>query len=146
MISRAKTLTLPVEIGSLHEAQGFVRSQAGEMNVPESFLGNLELVVEELFVNIVNHARPVGRTEVEIRCELQASYDTSQEVFCLSVRDWGAPFNPLEQEVPSLETDLDDRPIGGLGIYLINQMTARCSYIREGDSNLFQAFVPVDNG
>lgn len=139
------SLTLPVAIENLHEAQWFVRKQAEQMGVSESLLGNLEMVVEELFVNIVNHARPKSRAEVEIHCSLQADSATSQHLFCLSVRDWGTPFNPLDQDEPFLESDIDDRPIGGLGIYLINQMTAHCSYSREGDSNLFLTFVPIDN-
>ena len=119
----------------------FVRSQADRADVPEAVRGKLDLVVEELFVNIVKHSyedRSNARAEVEIRCRKETVADNVKEVFSLTFKDFGAPFNPLEQQRPSLDTNLDERQIGGLGIYLTQLMADSCSYKREGDSNLFQ--------
>ena len=49
----------------------------------------------------------------------------------------GAAFNPLEKEAPTLEQDLESRPIGGLGVYLVRQMADHCAYARENDNNFF---------
>jgi len=139
----AASLILPAEIDHLHEAQRFVRHQAERMGVPEKFCSTLELVIEELFVNIVDHGRPAVNTDVEVQCVLEECSDNSMAIFALSIRDWGAPFNPLERDAPALGVDIEERSIGGLGIYLISKMAGRCTYVRDGESNLFQTFLEI---
>ena len=119
----------------------FVRYQAGQADVPETVLGKLDLVVEELFVNIVKYSyedRTNATAGFEIRCRKEVVADNAAGCFSITFKDFGPPFNPLEQAPPSLDTDLDERQVGGLGIYLTQLMADSCSYKREGDSNLFQ--------
>lgn len=132
-------LRIAAEFDNLLAAKAFVCRRAEMMGVPENLWSKLELVVEELFLNIVDHAQPKSGTGVEIICLRQSVGDYPEEMFCISVRDWGPPFNPLEKEAPALEQDLDGRPIGGLGIYLIIQMVDYCNYVREDECNLFTA-------
>lgn len=132
-------LSIAADFDNLVTVKDFVCSRAGEFAVPELLWSKLELVVEELFLNIVNHSCPAPRKSVDIICSQQRIGDKADEMFCVSVRDWGPPFNPLEKESPALEEDLDSRPIGGLGIFLVIQMADHCSYTREDDSNIFSA-------
>lgn len=135
------TLRISAEVGSLADVQGFVQGEAERLGVPDLLIPKLDLVSEEIFVNVANHAYPQGGGEAELRCFREA--DGSEEFFCLSIRDWGPPFNPLEQDAPSLDDDLDDRPIGGLGIFFVNEMADRCAYERDGDANEFRACFKV---
>ena len=132
-------LTIVADFDNLANVQDFVRRRAEELAVPNPLWFKLELVMEELFLNIVNHAKPKTRDEVEIDCIRQSFGDVSGEMFCVTVRDWGPPFNPLEKEDPALEQDLESRPIGGLGVYLVTQMADHCAYARKDGSNLFTA-------
>lgn len=119
----------------------FVRDQAAQAGVPERVQSKLDLVVEELFVNIVKYSYGQAASdtaEVEILCSKESVLDNAVQVFSLTFKDSGPPFNPLEQRPPSLEGDLDNRQVGGLGIYLTQLMADSCSYTRKGDSNLFQ--------
>ncbi len=132
-------LHIAADFDNLFAVKAFVCRRAEAMGVPDDLWSKLELVVEELFLNIVDHARPKSGTGVEIGCSWQSVGDVPDERFCISVRDWGSPFNPLEKEAPSLEQDVDGRPIGGLGIFLVIQMADYCNYVREDECNLFTA-------
>jgi len=128
--------SIAADFDNLAVVKSFVSRRAEELAVPDLLWSKLELVVEEIFLNIVNHAQPKIREEVEILCSLQGVEDTSDEMFCIAVRDWGPSFNPLEKEDPTREQDVDSRPIGGLGIFLVLQMSDHCTYTRENESNL----------
>ena len=55
----------------------------------------------------------------------------------MTVRDWGVPFNPLDQAAPDLAADISSRQVGGLGIYLVKQMASRLTYeYRDGGNVL----------
>ncbi len=129
--------SVAAEFDNLEAVKEYIRGHAMVMDVPDSLIPKLELVMEEIFLNIVNHARPRIKSEVEIRCWRQVAGDDLDEMFCVAVRDWGRAFNPLGKETPALEQDVEDRPIGGLGIYLVIQMADHCSYKRQDGSNLF---------
>ncbi len=47
----------------------------------------------------------------------------------------GYPFNPLTRAEPDLNASLDERPVGGLGIFLIRRLTQSVEYRREGNWN-----------
>lgn len=130
-------LNIAADFANLATVKAFVRRRAEELAVADLLWSKLELVVEEIFLNIVNHAHPKTKPVVEIRCSWQHVGNSPVKMFCVAVRDWGPPFNPLEKEAPSLEQDLDARQIGGLGIYLVLQMADHYTYVREDKSNLF---------
>lgn len=135
MHTPAAALRLRAVNENLDKVQDFIREQANLADVPEPLRPKLELVAEEVFVNVANHAYAQGQGEVEIHCRRETDHADSGTLFCLSFLDWGPPFNPLESPTPSLEAELDNRPIGGLGIYLVIQAADRCSYARENDTN-----------
>jgi len=132
-------LSIVADFDNLAEVTAFVCRRARELTAPELLWPKIELVVEELFLNIVNHSGLPPEAVVDISCSRQRVGDGPDDMFCISLRDRGQPFNPLKKEVPALEQDVDSRPIGGLGIYLVIQMADHCSYARQDDSNIFSA-------
>jgi len=137
-------LRLSASIDNLESAQAFMRQQATAFGVPEALHLKLDLVVEELFINIVNHARTDDKAEATIHCALTPDSATARAMFCLTFKDNGSPFNPLERAAPSLDNDLDKRQIGGLGIHLITKMADHCSYAYEEEENVFTACFAFD--
>lgn len=136
------SMSIAAVLDNLPKIMEFVRYQAVQAGVPDAVKNKLDLVVEELFVNIVKHSygqAASNAAEVEILCSSETMPDSSTQVFFLTFKDYGPPFNPLEQQLPSLDTDLDERQVGGLGIYLTQLMADSCSYKRKGNSNFFQA-------
>lgn len=90
----------------------------------------IHLVVEEIVVNIVNYAYPDGEGYLEVRVH------NDQQVLTFEFRDHGLPFNPLEQPVPDLDKPLEERSIGGLGIFLTKEMMDDTQYRYEQGENI----------
>lgn len=91
----------------------------------------LQLVVEEIVVNIVSYAYPVGKDG-----EVTIDVNKTPTAIEISFSDRGVPFNPLEKEDPDTTLSAEERPIGGLGIFLVKQMMDSVSYRYEDGRNI----------
>lgn len=111
----------------------FLRSVAGTYGISEKLLPTLNLAIEEAMTNVVSYAYDKG-TVGEIR--LNATYDAQLCELRFTLTDHGAPFDPTA--APDADTTLtaQERPIGGLGIFLVRQLMDRMEYRREGDDNV----------
>jgi len=89
----------------------------------------LDLVLEEILVNVTNHAYGGKSGKVEIDCFIRSDF------FCVTVRDWGTAFDPLSVDESNLPTDIDLRKIGGVGLLLVTTMSDSCTYERKNDAN-----------
>ncbi len=102
------------------------------LHLPESLTNMLNLALEEALVNSISYAYPKGETgKVSLTTEWKEP--TSTLVFTLV--DRGIPFDPTA--MPEVDTTLsaDERPIGGLGIYLIRKIMTDVRYERVNDEN-----------
>jgi len=109
----------------------FVRKGAAEARFPEARMGELDLMIEEIFVNVCRYAYPDGTTGmVTITYWISVSGELKVEV-----ADHGVEFNPLAAEPANATLDLEDRPIGGLGIFLVRTLAASLTYCREAGWN-----------
>ncbi len=99
---------------------------------PEA-IGELELILEELLVNVISYAYDEpGTGTIHVSASVQGKAVT------LEVRDRGCAFDPLGREAPDLDADIEDRPIGGLGIYLVRELATSVTYERVGDENVLR--------
>ncbi|MDD2811286.1 ATP-binding protein [Rhodoferax sp.] len=96
-------------------------------------VAQVQLVVEELVVNIMNYGSQSGaETLIELTLVQEGQH------LHLTLSDNGMAFDPLQVKAPDLSTDLDQRPVGGLGIYLVTQLVDELSYQRVGSWNRLQ--------
>ena len=93
----------------------------------------LELAIDELVTNAISYGYPDGGSG---KVTVEVSIDSDRVV--LIVRDDGIAFDPLAQAPePTLEGDVEDRPIGGLGLHLVEAMMDEVAYERrEGENRL----------
>ena len=94
-------------------------------------LSELELILEEVLVNIISYAY-----DAEGAGTIRVLAAVDHEKVRLEFRDSGAAFNPLDQALPDLDAEIDDRPIGGLGIFLVNQLATSVVYEGRGAENV----------
>lgn len=92
---------------------------------------NLNLAFDELLTNTISYGYD-DNAEHEIVVRLAVS-DTAVSA---EIVDDGAAFDPLSREDPDVDADLDDREIGGLGIFFVKQFMDEVAYRREGDYNI----------
>ena len=98
----------------------------------ETLRFKIRLSVEEIAENIVNYAYNNGNGFVEITTPLDEA-----GMLTISFKDAGVPFNPLEKEDPDITLSLDERPVGGLGIFICKKMMDSVSYVFEDGCNNF---------
>lgn len=123
-------LRQPAALDSLEQLRRFAVKRAGASGLTAERLFKLELALEEILVNIINYAYPHGSGDVEVTCA------EDQDFFHVSIRDWGAPFDPLSKKDPDVTKDIADRPIGGLGIFFVREMADAVGYERRGEANV----------
>lgn len=125
-------LKLPATIDSLRELTDFIRHGAQSAALPEAQLDRLDLVMEEIVMNVINYAYPEGgRGTIEVGYAV----DGPGKLF-VQVCDTGRAFDPLAKNPPDLRLGLADRPIGGLGIFLVKQIARSINYTRVDNRNV----------
>ena len=124
-------LELEAEVSSLGEVTEFIRKGAREASLPVERVSELDLLIEEIFMNVCRHAYPDGIPGV-VRITYSVSLAGELKV---EVADQGIEFNPLEAGPANTTLDLEHRPIGGLGICLLKTLAPSLSYCREGGWN-----------
>ena len=115
---------------SLFAAIDEALAQAG---IAHALAHDVRLVSEEVVCNAIEHGQPPGG-EHEITVEIAIHDDR----ITLCFRDDGDPFDPLSQPPPDLEADIEERPIGGLGVHLIRTLASEISYARESHRNVLR--------
>jgi anti-sigma regulatory factor (Ser/Thr protein kinase) len=124
-------LSLAANTSGLRAAVEFVRTGALEANLPEARIGQLDLVIEEIFVNVCRYGYADGRPGVVTLAYTVPAPGELRVEFA----DQGPEFNPLAESAPDLTLPLEDRPIGGLGIFLVKTLAPFITYRRDGDWN-----------
>lgn len=128
-----KTITVPSDKDRLHEVQGFIEECLSGCGASAKTLTQLELAVEEIFVNISSYAyRPPGSGNVDISCDVEEGMMR----VVITFEDEGPEFDPLDREDPDVTIRKEDRPIGGLGIFLVKKNVDGISYRRDGGRNI----------
>ncbi len=92
----------------------------------------IELSIEEAVENVVRYAYEGGIGWLEAGTKL----DDESLILTIELRDAGTPFNPLEKADPDVTLTANERPIGGLGIYLCKNMMDSISYRYEDGNNV----------
>ena len=90
---------------------------------------DLELAVEEATINIINHGYHGAEGIILVKCKLEVDRLT------VVIEDEANRFDPIKYDKPNLVENLDKRPIGGLGIYLIRSLTDDSRYEYEDGKN-----------
>ncbi len=95
---------------------------------------DVRLIVEELASNAIHY----GGGDNVGQHELSVDIAIAGDLLTLEFRDEGEPFDPLSAPPPDLEADIMDRPIGGLGLYLIRQIAEATHYERVDHRNILR--------
>jgi serine/threonine-protein kinase RsbW len=90
----------------------------------------VQLSVDEACTNIVEHAYSESKGEIVITCV------RTGEKFVVTITDHGEPFDPTAMPEPDIESGLNERKEGGLGIYFMRKFMDEVTYIRDDGKNL----------
>jgi anti-sigma regulatory factor (Ser/Thr protein kinase) len=102
----------------------FVQRFRADTGLSDADAFAIELALEELFMNVVLH----GSEGLSSPARVAVQLSTTTEEVLIEVEDDGTPFDPLTAPAPDLSLDLDQRPVGGLGLHLIREMMNHVDY------------------
>ena len=126
------TLELDAEIESLATADKAVGDFAESMSWPDEATFKVKLVLEEILMNVISYG---GDSSHKPRITLHLSQQN--DLLSMEISDDGLAYDPLTAPPPDLESDLDDRPIGGLGVHLVRELMDNVSYrYKDGRNHL----------
>ncbi len=108
----------------------FVEEMGAELHIDEHTLSSINLALEEALVNSIQYAYPDG-TKGEIT--LTAEWPTDKTKVTFTLMDRGIAFNPLSVKEADTTLGVKERPIGGLGIFLVRQLLDEVDYRRTDD-------------
>ncbi len=115
-----KSISLKPELTELYSLNEFILNELKEKNL------QVDLIVEEIFVNIVNYSK----TDF-----IKVNVEFENPTLTIEFIDNGIEFNPLIKEDPKMPETIDDTPIGGLGIYLTKEFADKIDYNRVNGEN-----------
>lgn len=130
--------TFIANIENIPQMVAFVAEAAAAAGVHAKRVMQLELATEEAVTNICSYAYEVPPGQVDIACAKDAG------VFRVDFVDNGVPFNPLDMEAPDLQAELENRQMGGLGIFLIRRLLDEVHYNRRAGRNVLTLAVKLD--
>jgi serine/threonine-protein kinase RsbW len=104
------------QLSDLPSVMDFVTEMCHQAGVTPSAEFDLQLAAEEACCNVIQHAYGEAGGEFTI------SFEVRGPDVAITVRDRGQKFDPAAVPEPDMTVPLEDRPIGGLGLYLMRQL------------------------
>jgi len=123
-------LTVRNDTNELVRLNEFLGSFWAENQLPEELVLDVTLALEEMFLNVVQHAYlDTGEHDIWVGLALERGHVS------LTIEDDGVPFNPMETAPPDTNAPIEQREIGGLGIHLVQSVMDGIEYSREDERN-----------
>ena len=128
-----KDITVDATLDNLEVVQNFVSEELESQGCSMKVMMQIEIAVEEIYVNIVHYAYNPEIGKATIRCEVT---DNPMQVI-IQFMDSGVPFDPLAKEDADITLSAEERQIGGLGIFMVKKSMDEVSYeYKEGKNVL----------
>ncbi|WP_178795365.1 ATP-binding protein [Bacteroidaceae bacterium] len=125
-----KELKIVNDIEELSYLAEFVEEICESLSLSPETTMNINLALEEAVVNVIMYAYPPLE---EHNILLKATLTDQQLIFLLT--DNGLSFDPTQMEDADITSSIEERPIGGLGIFLIRSIMNEVSYQRLDGQN-----------
>ncbi|HIU30898.1 MAG TPA: ATP-binding protein [Candidatus Caccousia avistercoris] len=127
-----KSLTVPAETDQLETVLSFIHDELKNASCSEEVLFQVNVAVEEIFVNIAHYAYASSKGDATVLCQTGGC---PLQVM-IEFQDSGIPYNPLSRPDPDLTLSAEERQVGGLGIYMVKQMMDSVSYEYRDGKNI----------
>ena len=124
--------TFPAKIEALSDVLGFVDQMLDSYECSMKIQTAVCVAIEEVFVNVANYAYGDGTGDATL--EIGFREEDRSVTFRLS--DEGIPFDPLKKPDPDITLSIEERQIGGLGIFIVKKTMDSVSYTYENGKNI----------
>lgn len=123
-------LQLANRLPEIHRVAKAVDAFCRDKGLPAKDAHDFTLILDEVITNIISYALDKTRDHT-----ITVDLALTDGRLVAEVTDPGIPFDPLQVPEPDLDADLEDRPIGGLGIHFLRTLMDEAHYRRDGSLN-----------
>ena len=127
-----KELTVDADVKKIPAVTDFINGILEEAGCPIKVQMQIAVVIDELFANIAMYAYDGGKGEAIVGVDVSGE----PQVVSITFKDRGKPFDPLAKEDPDVTLSVEERPIGGLGIFMVKKMMDEVIYKYEEGVNV----------
>lgn len=119
-----KELTIKALVEHVDDVLDFINAELEQADCSMKLQMQIDIAVEEIYVNIAHYAYPGTEGDATILCEV------SGDPLCCVITfvDSGIPYDPLAKEDPDITLSAEERDIGGLGIYMVKKSMDDVTY------------------
>jgi serine/threonine-protein kinase RsbW len=128
----------PAKLEHLHSLIDMIGDCSKEQGLSDKRINEIRIAAEEALVNIFNYAYQEKVGDVEVACKSEYG-----RTFVIEITDEGAPFDPLSVAEPNTTLDIDERQIGGMGVFLMKKLMDDLRYRREDNKNILELVVDL---
>ena len=125
-------ITLQAKVENIRQVVAFVEEELEAMGCAMKAQMQLSIAVDELFTNIACYAYAPGSGMATVRVEAISGGRQARITFI----DQGVPYNPLKKEDPDITLSAEERPIGGLGVFMVKKTMDEMDYRFENGNNI----------
>lgn len=127
-----KELTVDAVLENIPSVTAFIDGQLEALDCSMKAQMQIDVAIDELFSNIARYAYPDGPGKATVGI----AFDEENRMCSVVFSDEGIPFDPLAQQAPDTSLPLMDRPVGGLGIFLVKKTMDAVEYRHENGRNI----------
>lgn len=125
-----KEIVISNKMEEIDNVAAFIEEIGDELSLSPSVVMSINLAIEEAIANVIMYAYPKGEDN---KITLTAEHKNGELVFVLT--DSGVAFDPTKVAEADITKSAEERPIGGLGIFLIRKIMGEVSYKRINGEN-----------
>ncbi|MBQ7480306.1 MAG: ATP-binding protein [Lachnospiraceae bacterium] len=127
-----KELSIDAKVENLGKVLEFTDRELETLDCSVKVQTQIDIAVEEIFVNIASYAYVDGVGKADITIE----HEEGSQFVSITFTDQGIPYDPLKKEDPDVTLSAEEREIGGLGIYMVKKSMDDVIYRYENGSNI----------
>jgi anti-sigma regulatory factor (Ser/Thr protein kinase) len=127
-------LSIRPDPGEIRRSSGWLTSSCLDRGVPREQIGRLELCLNEVLANLIDHGR-VERLAAPVDLALNVNEIDGKGTATLTILDACLPFDPLLHQIGATPRSLQEAEPGGLGLLLLKSFSDDLSYRRLDDRN-----------
>ena len=125
-----KVLCVDNQIHELSQIEAFLEELADEWGLEIPLVFSLNLVLEEALTNIISYGY-----DDEDKHAIEILFKKTDDELTISIIDDGHAYDPTLKDDPDITLSAEERPVGGLGIFLIRKVMDTVAYRREENRN-----------
>lgn len=130
---KSKNFDIENKIDELSSLADKIDDLAKEWKLSQELAMKINLVIEEALSNIIFYAFNDNEKHY-----IKISLSIDKKILEITFTDDGIPFNPLSQQKPDINLPAEERPVGGLGIFLISKVMDEMHYSRDKNQNILK--------